>query len=143
MRLVPPFVCIWLVGCATTEPNLSAKLSESPASDIVVERLWTRDGISKIRVVNASDNTVRYVHWAGQGPEPVAYCLREDTSEWLCSEHVYVEGDESSGYSEWSHDTVMGPRSRLTFRARAKKGTPVGIKVYPAGSSRAELVLAK
>lgn len=142
VRPVSLLVCIVLVGCASPEPMLGTKSPVSPPSDVVVERMWTRDGISEFEVINLSDRPVQYLHWLGQASEPVAYCLRQDASEWTCPEREFAVGDKHLGYMQWSEEGAMGPHSKMTFRARAGTETPVGIRVLPVGSSRAKLVVA-
>lgn len=140
MRLLWPIVFIAIAGCGGTQLSEELSFSDSPEQDIEIRRVWSRGELSELRMSNTTNRAVRYLHWAGQGPAPVAYCVRDDGSHWLCSERVYVEGDEKSGYIEWAHDTVLEPHSSVTFRVRAAKNTKVGVKVFPAGSGQEILV---
>lgn len=140
MRVLLPLFVLAVAGCVTTQHPEEIDFSDTPERDIEFRRVWSRGDLSELRIRNISGRTVRYLHWAAQGPEPVAYCAREDGTHWLCSERVYVEGDDSSGYVEWTHDTVLKPRSSVTFRVRAGADTKVGIKVFPAGSGEEAFV---
>lgn len=142
MRLLVLLSLLAAAGCAVPEQVREIEFSSTPAQDVEIRRLTSRGKTSKLELRNTSSRAVRYLHWAGQGPEPVAYCTREDGSQWLCSERVYVEGNEEVGYTEWSHDTVLQPHSNVTFRVRAGADTKVGIKVFPWGSSEELLVWA-
>lgn len=130
-------------GCAATLDSAPDEFSNDPQQDLEIHRVWSRGDLSKFRMRNTSNRTVRYLHWFGQGPEPVAYCLREDGSRWTCSERVYLDGNEESGYFEWTHDTILRPRSTVTFRVRAGAGDRVGIKTFPVDSGEEVLVWAR
>jgi hypothetical protein len=142
MRGLPVVLLLAFAGCASAPDLENAERSRAPQVDVEIRRLWSRGELSKLRMTNNSNRVVSYLHWAGQGPEPVAYCLRDDGSQWLCSEQIYLEGDESSGYTEWTHDTVLQPHSSVSFRVRAGASTRVGIKAFPAGSVEEVLVWA-
>lgn len=142
MRLVVLLFLFATAGCAVPQQAREIEFSSTPAQDIEIRLLWSRGEASRFELRNTSSRAVRYLHWAGQGPEPIAYCAREDGSEWLCSERVYVEGDEETGFTEWSHDTVLPPHAKVKFRVRAGADTPVGIKVFPDGSNEESIVWA-
>ena len=137
------FLCLFVTnGCAVPQQAQEIEYSSNPAEDVELRRLWSRGEASRFELRNTSSRAVRYLHWAGQGPEPIAYCAREDGSQWLCSETVYVEGDEETGFTEWSHETVLPPHAKVKFRIRAGADTPVGIKVFPDASSEESFVWA-
>jgi len=133
VRAITLSLIVGVAGCATTHPSSpSNKYSDAPQQDVQIEHLWSRGKISKYRMRNVSSRTVWYLHWFGQGPEPVAYCLNDDGSEWLCSEHVFLEGDDASGYTEWSHETILEPGSSVSFRVRVGANRKVGVRCFPA-----------
>lgn len=142
MRLVVFLSLLATYGCTVLQQAQEIEFSSRPARDVEVRRLWSRGEVSKFELRNTSSRAVRYLHWAGQGPEPIAYCAKEDGSQWLCSERVYVEGDEESDFTEWGHDTVLPPHAKVKFRVRAGADTAVAIKVFPDGSSEESLIWA-
>jgi hypothetical protein len=142
MRVILLLSLLATYGCAVPQHAREIEFSSNPARDIELRRLWSRGEASRLELRNTSSRSVRYLHWAGQGPEPIAYCAREDGSQWLCSERVFIEGDEKTGFTEWSHETVLPPRAKVKFRIRADADRPVGIKVFPDGSSDESLVWA-
>jgi hypothetical protein len=142
MRVVVLLALLTAAGCAVPQQAREVEFSSTPAQDVEIRRVSSRGETSRLQLRNISSRAVRYLHWAGQGPEPVAYCVRDDGSQWLCSERIYVEGNEQTGYTEWSHDTVLQPHSEVTFRVRAGADTKVGVKVFPYGSSEELFVWA-
>jgi len=143
MRCALPALLLAIAGCVATRPPEEMEFSSAPVEDVELRRMWTRGELSQLQLMNTSERAVRYLHWFGQGPEPVAYCARVDGSHWLCSEEVFLEGNEESGYTEWGHDTVLRPHSSVVFRVRAGAKTKVGIKVFPAGSGQEQYIWAE
>jgi len=141
LRFVPFVV---LVGCVGVKPTETREISVNPQQDLELKRMWSRGDLSEYRMLNRSTQSISYWHFAGQGPEPVAYCLHDDGSQWICSEQVLLEGDDASGYTESGHDTILEGHKSVTFRVRVGQGAKVGIKVFPASAGaevRAEVIL--
>jgi hypothetical protein len=131
------------IGCTASRHSVPVEFSADPERDVELRRVWSRGDFSKYRLRNLSQRTVRYLHWASQGPEPVAYCLRADGSQWICSERVYVEGNQETGYVEWTHETILPPNSTVSFKVRAGAETKVAIKALPVSSSKEVLIWGK
>ena len=99
-----------------------------PRGNVEIRFIRSEGGLSEYELRNRSSSPILYYHWAGQGPEPAAYCKKSDSSLYLCSEMVYVEGDDASGYTEWIHETVLQPMTTVTFKVRSPSPVSIGVK---------------
>jgi hypothetical protein len=84
----------------------------------------TPDGV-RFRLSNTSGSTVQYVHWLGQGPEPVPYCKYADGRTCPCSKAVYLIEDEY-----YVHERPLKPKQAVTFEAVTADAVAVGVAVW-------------
>jgi hypothetical protein len=84
----------------------------------------TPDGV-RFRLSNTSGSTVQYVHWLGQGPEPVPYCKYADGTTCPCSKAVYLIENEY-----YVHERPLKPKQAVTFDAVAADAVAVGVAIW-------------
>jgi hypothetical protein len=124
-----------LAGCAVTASAPLAPVGDSHGVEL---KSVSASGphLRKYRLTNRSPTRLHYLHWTGQGPEPVVYCRDEDNSERICSKAVYLEGDDSTGYSEWVHDTYLDSNESVSITANSGQAKLIGIKVFYGSAVR-------
>jgi hypothetical protein len=126
------FVSLFAIVCAALPASGSAidAAFVDPRGNVEIRFVRPLGELSEFELRNKTDNRIWYFHWAGQGPEPAAYCRRADATIYICSEMAYLEGDDASGYVEWIHETVLEPKSSVIFRVRSPGPASVGIKFW-------------
>jgi hypothetical protein len=111
-------LAICMFGCESTPATFGA--GHTPEA-ISVERI--RAG--QFRIVNGSTEPLQYIHWLGQGPEPVPYCQYSNGSVSVCSKKVFVDGDELS-----VHEAYLAPNESVKFSAQSQNAIAVGVSVW-------------
>jgi hypothetical protein len=117
-------------GCAATKDSRLQQTSASEVRHVYLEQVQTQGAHATFRLVNASRERLRYMHWFGQSPEPVAYCLRNDGTQCWCSTTQYLVGDDATGYEEWTHDTFLRARGSALMHANVEGMSHIGVKIY-------------
>jgi hypothetical protein len=142
MRTACLFIALFIAACHAMPSEKSAleRTFADPRESIEIRYVGSAGNLSEYRLTNTSLNSVRYYHSAGQGPEPVAYCRSSDESLYICTELVFLEGDDEAGYIEFSHDAILEPRETVTFKIRSREPIAVGIK-FPIDGQIDEVIL--
>jgi hypothetical protein len=137
VRVLPLVLCLALNGCITTPHERLAPSPRSVAVDIEIARISTRGPhVLEFRMTNVSQARLLYLHWAGQGPEPVVYCRGATRQAHICSTKVYLDSDGG----EWVHDIYLEPRHSVEFEANAGGAAEIGVKVFTHNPLREVIV---
>jgi hypothetical protein len=130
LNALPLVGLLVLCGCATTNESRLQQTSALDVRHVYLEQVQSQGAQATFRLVNSSRERLRYMHWSGQGPEPVAYCLRKDGTQCWCSTTLYLIGDDATGYEEWTHDTFLRARGSALMHANIDGMSHIGVKIY-------------
>ena len=87
---------------------------------VSLQRIGSNSEATSFRLKNRSARSLEYVHWLGQGPEPVPYCKFQDGTISVCGEN---RPDEEL----FTHEMSLKPGKTVTFVAKNVNAVSVGV----------------
>lgn len=136
MKAIIIFVVLTLGGCASGRAVRLVQTSAPEVGAVRLEYLETNGRVVTLKMTNVSGVPLQYLHWFGQGPEPVTYCRRADGSQCICSTRITLNDDDT----EWVHENYLYPGRSTLIHAQATEMASIGIPVYATSPFRQELL---